>query len=166
MLTGSQPYRSTSASVPSSWSRACMEGGRAHKSRNSHQRVEFGMAYHPPIPPGSSASCPHTNWYVPTMKLTCGTASLTLALAASVVTVLFTSADFEKTLQRKGAARPVLNARENMVVYGELRKGEWENVSGACLSSGARARCWTVEMATSLLWTSAPSIFHDTWLFI
>jgi hypothetical protein len=58
------------------------------------------------------------------MKLTCGTASLTLALAASVVTVLFTSADFEKTLQRKGAARPVLNARENMVVYGELRKGE------------------------------------------
>lgn len=56
--------------------------------------------------------------------LTSGTASLSAwALAASVVTVRFTNAVFEKTFWRRGAARPVLNARENMaacVVEGKM----------------------------------------------
>jgi hypothetical protein len=47
--------------------------------------------------------------------LTSGTASLSAcALAASVVTVLFANAALEKALLRNGAARFVLNARENI----------------------------------------------------
>jgi hypothetical protein len=48
---------------------------------------------------------------------TSGTASLSAcALAASVVTVLFTNADLENAELRSGAARLVRNARENIVV--------------------------------------------------
>jgi len=50
-------------------------------------------------------------------KHTSGTASLSAcALAASVVTVLFTNADLENAELRSGAARLVRNARENIVV--------------------------------------------------
>jgi len=47
--------------------------------------------------------------------LTPGTESLRAALAASVVTVLFTSAALEKALLRNGAALPALNALENIL---------------------------------------------------
>lgn len=55
---------------------------------------------------------------------TSGTVSLSAcALAASVVTVLFTrGADLEKAELRKGAARLVLNARENIVVV--MKRGD------------------------------------------
>jgi hypothetical protein len=49
------------------------------------------------------------------IALTSGTLSA-CALAASVVTVLFTRAVLEKAELRNGAARLVLNARENIVV--------------------------------------------------
>jgi hypothetical protein len=42
-----------------------------------------------------------------------------------VVTVLFTNADLENALLRRGAVRPVLNARENMTVV-ERREGNGE----------------------------------------
>jgi len=44
-----------------------------------------------------------------------GTESLSAALAASVVTVLFTSAALEKALLRNGADLPALNALENIL---------------------------------------------------
>ena len=48
--------------------------------------------------------------------LTSGTASLSAcALAASVVTALFARAAREKAVLRRGAARLVLNALENIV---------------------------------------------------
>jgi hypothetical protein len=46
------------------------------------------------------------------------------ALAASVVTVLFTRADLEKAELRNGVARLVLNALENMFVVVERREKE------------------------------------------
>lgn len=61
------------------------------------------------------------------VELTVGTASLFVcALAASVVTVLFTSAALEKALPRRGAARPVLNAVENMIVVVQLSLLEYK----------------------------------------
>ncbi len=56
---------------------------------------------------------------------TAGTASLSAcALAASVVTVLFTRADLEKAELRNGAARLVLTALENIFVVVERRQKE------------------------------------------
>ena len=53
--------------------------------------------------------------------LTSGTASLSAcALAASVVTVLFANATLGRALVRRGAARLILNARENIMYV--LRK--------------------------------------------
>jgi hypothetical protein len=76
------------------------------------------MVYHLPTSPASSAKQSRGSIdLVVGAFLTSGTASLSAwELAASVVTVLFASADLESALLRRGAARPVLNARENMTV--------------------------------------------------
>lgn len=76
------------------------------------------------------------------------------ALAASVVTVLLTRADLEKAELRRGAARLVLNARENIVVVmgdggmgagGGGEDGRNEALGGYLRLFGAfRAKCWPV----------------------
>jgi len=71
---------------------------------------------------------------------TSGTASLSAcALAASVVTVLFTNADLENAELRSGAARLVRNARENIVVAVKeclVKRGRVVELSGFARNVG------------------------------
>jgi hypothetical protein len=80
-----------------------------------------------------------------------------------VVTVLFTNADFENALLRKGAARPVLNARENMTVWWRQENGSDGESNREALRIDRRTeRCWPVEMALVHIWPSAVELYVIT----
>ena len=65
-----------------------------------------------------------------------------------MVTVLFTRAALENALLRRGAARLVLSARENIVVVVERNEG-WRTTGSNNLSTKLRSEdCWIVGLTS------------------
>jgi len=133
-----------------------------HRSRKTRRKEGLGKVYHLPV---SQYHQQHILNPIDVLrrpkpaevKLTVGTVSLSAcALAASVVTVLLTSAALGKAVLRRAAGRLVLNALENMVVV-----GQWvvEKIRGRWRRKRVREEMWLIGAHNKFRRVLAPSIF-------